>query len=285
MFRKGKSLWKSSCKEMSRLRLFDTDGVRVPGTECDFQFSRSGNRPTHGRFYSPRYPSIYPNNVRCSYYFHARPKERVKILFEEVSLQKGDVRQRQYPKTVIKLLKYAIIKSFIENIEYDDGSATYKLVPLCDLTFVRFKICLRRADIIKVFDGRDTNAPTISMLCNELSGYEVLSTGPALLIQFTANSATPGQGFSADFLFQPPPDSTAADSDRLLKLSFGKAFESLGPEVSATTMLEERKEVINKLVGNKFKWDQVETNKYLFEVSLHFLHLVLAALAGKHHFY
>ncbi|CAH0674068.1 unnamed protein product [Spodoptera exigua] len=65
--------------------------------------------------------------------------------------------------------------------------------------------------------------------------YEVLSTGPALLIQFTANSATPGQGFAATFLFQPPPDSTAADSDRLLKLSFGKAFESLGPEVSATT--------------------------------------------------
>ncbi|XP_022826177.1 suppressor of lurcher protein 1 [Spodoptera litura] len=168
-------------------RIFDTDGVHVPGTECDFQFSRSGSRPTHGRLYSPRYPSIYPNNVRCSYHFHARPKERVKIVFEEVALQKGDIS------------------------------------------------CLRRADIIKVFDGRDTNSPAIAMLCNELTGYEVLSTGPALLIQFTANSATPGQGFAATFLFQPPPDSTAADSDRLLKLSFGKAFESLGPEVSATT--------------------------------------------------
>ncbi|CAH0674067.1 unnamed protein product [Spodoptera exigua] len=72
--------------------IFDTDGVHVPGTECDFQFSRSGSRPTHGRLYSPRYPSIYPNNVRCSYHFHARPKERVKIVFEEVALQKGDIR-------------------------------------------------------------------------------------------------------------------------------------------------------------------------------------------------
>ncbi|RVE53535.1 hypothetical protein evm_001676 [Chilo suppressalis] len=167
--------------------LFETDGVRVPGTECDYTFSRSGNRPTHGRLYSPRYPSIYPNNIRCSYHFHARPKERVKVVFEEVSLQKGDVS------------------------------------------------CLRRADIIKVFDGRDANSQAIAMLCNELTGYEVLSTGPALLLQFTANSATAGQGFAATFHFQPPPDSTAADSDRLLKLSFGKAFESLGPEVSATS--------------------------------------------------
>lgn len=31
--------------------------------------------------------------------------------------------------------------------------------------------------------------------------------------------------------------SFVTDSDRLLKLSFGKAFESLGPEVSATSKL------------------------------------------------
>ncbi|XP_063369841.1 suppressor of lurcher protein 1 [Cydia amplana] len=168
-------------------RLFETDGVHLPGTECDYHFGRSGTRPTHGRLYSPRYPSIYPNNVRCSYHFSGRPKERVKVVFEEISLQKGDIS------------------------------------------------CLRRADIIKIFDGKDTTAPAIAMLCNELTGYEVLSTGPSLLLQFTANSATPGQGFAATFHFQPPPDSTAADSDRLLKLSFGKVFESLGPEVSATT--------------------------------------------------
>ncbi|KPJ07644.1 Deleted in malignant brain tumors 1 protein [Papilio machaon] len=174
---------------------FETEGVRVPSTECDYQFSRSGSRPVHGRLYSPRYPSSYPNNVRCSYHFHGRPKDRVKVVFEEVSLQKGDIS------------------------------------------------CLRRADIIKVFDGRDTNAPAIAMLCNELSVYgppfaEMAFRCRHRLLQFTANSATPGQGFAATFHFQPPPDSTAADSDRLLKLSFGKAFESLGPEVSATMLLD-----------------------------------------------
>ncbi|GBP14761.1 hypothetical protein EVAR_9661_1 [Eumeta japonica] len=50
------------------------------------------------------------------------PKERIKVVFEEISLQKGDVS------------------------------------------------CLSRADIIKVFDGRDPSAPAIALLCNELTG-------------------------------------------------------------------------------------------------------------------
>ncbi|KAF9791818.1 hypothetical protein SFRURICE_020217, partial [Spodoptera frugiperda] len=194
--------------------IFDTDGVHVPGTECDFQFSRSGSRPTHGRLYSPRYPSIYPNNVRCSYHFHA-----------SLYAPGVDIDNTEH-----------LVKEFAPTNPFKDSTASGAADYLAGLPGLRLekKDCLRRADIIKVFDGRDTNSPAIAMLCNELTGYEVLSTGPALLIQFTANSATPGQGFAATFLFQPPPDSTAADSDRLLKLSFGKAFESLGPEVSAT---------------------------------------------------
>lgn len=47
-------------------------------------------------------------------------------------------------------------------------------------------------------------------ILSRFPGYEVLSTGPTMLLQFTANSATPGQGFAATFHFQPPPDSTAA---------------------------------------------------------------------------
>ncbi|CAG9122573.1 unnamed protein product [Plutella xylostella] len=41
------------------------------------------------------------------------------------------------------------------------------------------------------------------MLCNEIVGYEILSTGPDMLVQFTANSKTPGQGFKASYQFQP----------------------------------------------------------------------------------
>ncbi|CAG9122575.1 unnamed protein product [Plutella xylostella] len=72
-------------------RLFETDGVPVPDTWCDYSFSSAPTRG-HGRLYSPRYPSTYPSNVRCTYHFHARQNERIKLLFQESFLQKGDER-------------------------------------------------------------------------------------------------------------------------------------------------------------------------------------------------
>lgn len=71
--------------------------------------------------------------------------------------------------------------------------------------------CLNRADVIKVFDGRSSSAPVITVLCNEGSELEVLSTGPDLYIEFVANSEWPGQGFKASFQFQAM-DSITSDS-------------------------------------------------------------------------
>ncbi|EZA59338.1 Cubilin [Ooceraea biroi] len=67
------------------------DGLLVPGTVCDHKFVSSQSTPQYGRFYSPRYPSSYPKNIRCSYLFRARLKERIRLVFEEISLQKGDL--------------------------------------------------------------------------------------------------------------------------------------------------------------------------------------------------
>ncbi|KAG5308949.1 SOL1 protein, partial [Pseudoatta argentina] len=72
-------------------RLFEMDGLLVPGTMCDHEFVSSQSTPQYGRFYSPRYPSSYPKNIRCSYLFRARLKERIRLVFEEISLQKGDL--------------------------------------------------------------------------------------------------------------------------------------------------------------------------------------------------
>ncbi|XP_031770517.1 suppressor of lurcher protein 1-like [Galleria mellonella] len=166
-------------------RNFETDGVQVPDTWCDYVFNSQPNRPAHGRLYSPRYPSSYPSNIRCTYHFSARQHERIKLVFEESFLQKGD------------------------------------------------ESCLNRADIIKVFDGRLSTAPVLAMICNEIVGYEILSTGSDLLVQFTANSNTPGQGFKASYQFHMD-DNSSADSD-IKKSSTTESISGLGPAVSAAT--------------------------------------------------
>ncbi|XP_046416512.1 suppressor of lurcher protein 1 [Neodiprion pinetum] len=72
-------------------RKFEIDGQPIPGSMCDYEFVSSTLTPLRGRFYSPRYPSSYPKNIRCSYRFRARLKERIRVLFEEIALQKGDL--------------------------------------------------------------------------------------------------------------------------------------------------------------------------------------------------
>ncbi|XP_045496689.1 suppressor of lurcher protein 1-like [Colias croceus] len=162
-------------------RNFETDGVLVADSECDYVFNSHLNKPSQGRFYSPRYPSSYHRNAQCYYHFNARKHERVKLVFEESFLQKGD------------------------------------------------ESCLNRADTIKVFDGKVSSAPVIAMLCNEIVGYEILSTGSDLLVEFIAKSKTPGQGFKARYQFQPN-ENIIEDADK--KTNQGT---SVGPAVSATT--------------------------------------------------
>ncbi|XP_044756335.1 suppressor of lurcher protein 1 [Coccinella septempunctata] len=133
---------------------YKTAGMKLPNTMCDYQFLSSNHQPSYGRFYSPRYPSNYPSNIRCSYRFRARYGEYVRIMFEEVYLQKGDIS------------------------------------------------CLNRADIIRVYDGKTSTDQAITILCNEGTEIEVLSTGPELFVEFVANSDQPGRGFRASFQFQ-----------------------------------------------------------------------------------
>ena len=43
---------------------------------------------TKGMFSSPGFPREYPDNVMCSYFFHASPSGRVQITFDFFSLEK-----------------------------------------------------------------------------------------------------------------------------------------------------------------------------------------------------
>ncbi|KAF6210315.1 hypothetical protein GE061_013419 [Apolygus lucorum] len=71
---------------------YKTEGQRLPGTACDYQFINGNHSHTKGKFYSPQYPSSYPKNSRCTYRFRAKSRERIRIVFEELNFQKGDVR-------------------------------------------------------------------------------------------------------------------------------------------------------------------------------------------------
>lgn len=64
----------------------------TPGANSGSFVSPFVTTSTSGRFYSPQYPSTYPKNTECSYLFVGKPHERVKLIFEHIRLQKGDLR-------------------------------------------------------------------------------------------------------------------------------------------------------------------------------------------------
>ncbi|KAI1286689.1 Suppressor of lurcher protein 1 [Halotydeus destructor] len=149
-------------------RLFETDGILMPNTRCDYKFEslitlpmagngtfnvgRSSNR---GRFYSPQYPSTYPKSIQCSYIFEGQPSERIKLVFEHIMLQKSDLS------------------------------------------------CLNSPDVMYVHDGPNKSSPVIGQLCNTNAFVDFVSTGRQLYMQFLSRSHFPGQGFKGRFYFEP----------------------------------------------------------------------------------
>uniref|UniRef100_T1I9Z4 CUB domain-containing protein n=1 Tax=Rhodnius prolixus TaxID=13249 RepID=T1I9Z4_RHOPR len=50
---------------------YRTDGIKIPGAMCEYQFPTNNHSTTRGRFYSPFYPSSYTKNSKCVYRFKA----------------------------------------------------------------------------------------------------------------------------------------------------------------------------------------------------------------------
>uniref|UniRef100_T1JTV6 CUB domain-containing protein n=1 Tax=Tetranychus urticae TaxID=32264 RepID=T1JTV6_TETUR len=59
---------------------------------CD-QFINS-EMSLNGSFHSPNYPDIYPEGVRCRYYFNGHGKQRVQIVFNEFDLVKSSLKPK-----------------------------------------------------------------------------------------------------------------------------------------------------------------------------------------------
>lgn len=63
-----------------------------PGFTCD-QFINS-ETSLNGSFHSPNYPDLYPEGVRCRYYFNGHGKQRVQIVFNEFDLVKSSLKPK-----------------------------------------------------------------------------------------------------------------------------------------------------------------------------------------------
>lgn len=82
-------------------KMFQVDGALLPHTVCDYDFESGNRTENHGHFYSPLYPSTYPKNVRCAYSFIARFNERVRLTFEKIRLQQGDLSCLNSPDVIV----------------------------------------------------------------------------------------------------------------------------------------------------------------------------------------
>uniref|UniRef100_A0A8D8Z1K3 Dorsal-ventral patterning protein tolloid n=1 Tax=Cacopsylla melanoneura TaxID=428564 RepID=A0A8D8Z1K3_9HEMI len=72
-------------------KMFHTDGHKLAGTSCDYQFISNNHTRPQGRFFSPRYPSNYPPDIKCAYTFRARAQEKIRVILEDIKLEEGDV--------------------------------------------------------------------------------------------------------------------------------------------------------------------------------------------------
>lgn len=82
-------------------KMFETQGNLKPGTLCDYQFFSGSTNHSRGKFYSPQYPSTYPKDIKCTYRFLARYNERVKVMFEHIRLQRGDLSCLNSPDVIM----------------------------------------------------------------------------------------------------------------------------------------------------------------------------------------
>lgn len=89
-WRKGNNTGFRGTYQFLNKRLFMTEGDKLDASGCDYQFVNTNRSLSKGHFYSPRYPSNYPKNVRCAYRFVGKFNEKIKLMFENVSLQQGD---------------------------------------------------------------------------------------------------------------------------------------------------------------------------------------------------
>lgn len=72
---------------------FETE-YKIPGTaapdgSCSFTYHSLSRK--RGEFNSPRYPSNYPSDTNCTYFFNATPNEQITLIFDHFKVRTRNV--------------------------------------------------------------------------------------------------------------------------------------------------------------------------------------------------
>eukprot|EP00108_Taenia_solium_P010360 TsM_000204400 transcript=TsM_000204400 gene=TsM_000204400 len=153
---------------------FRVDGDRLPDSECSY-FIR--NTPTRrllagGRIVSPRYPSDYPPNIRCSYTFIGRSDERIVISVQSLLLSHRDLSNPPNSTTQSCVYETSLLSSFDRVLVHS-------------LPLDRWK---------------ETNL--LARICGTLYSFQIITEGPNLQLTFISLPFRPKDGgFLIEYVF------------------------------------------------------------------------------------
>ncbi|XP_076056225.1 suppressor of lurcher protein 1-like [Oratosquilla oratoria] len=201
--------------EYVRRDLFVTGGRRVEGSLCDYSFI-SGEQNATGRLFSPQYPSTYPRNALCTYTFKARPNERVRLEFDNISFNNGGANCLEAEDTItIRQIDRTALELGLNSSTKDRGQD------------FRSSRNMSVSTASPSTSRHSAKGIVIGILCATSPRLaEFVSSLPLVVVTLKAESAHPGRGFSASYAFEAPNISLAFSGHerRFNALSSGRAF-------------------------------------------------------------
>nr|VZI07582.1 unnamed protein product [Spirometra erinaceieuropaei] len=153
---------------------FRTEGVKINGSACSYVIHSSAQNlfSKKGKFFSPGYPSDYPENIQCTYTFVGQPDERVVLSFRLFHLSHPKRRHAE---------------------ETPSSSCPYE-----NQATERFD----RVLIHEVAPETRINTRTIARICGSLHSFQIVSNEAVLQMTFLSFQHLPkNHGFAGEYAF------------------------------------------------------------------------------------
>uniref|UniRef100_A0A0X3PQ76 CUB domain-containing protein n=1 Tax=Schistocephalus solidus TaxID=70667 RepID=A0A0X3PQ76_SCHSO len=152
---------------------FRTEGEMVNGSVCSYVIHSSALNlfTKKGKFFSPGYPSDYPETVQCTYTFIGQPDERVVLSFHLFQLSHAKPR----------------------NVEESSSSCLYD-----NQAMEKFD----RVLIHELATSARSNFHTIARICGSLPSFQIVSSEAVLQMTFLSfPNSQKSRGFAGEYAF------------------------------------------------------------------------------------